>query len=182
MSSIQSRGAAPVAIVAALAATLGGCATVTRSPSAEWSVSSFPEGAEVVSSNGHHCATTPCSFRVRRNEPFTATVSKAGYEPSTLQVTPELRPWGTVAFVGNTIVGGLVGMGIDAWTGSMLDPSHNGEILTLKPYGAPSMLLSSGGEGCSTEKAAYALQVGVPCGALSDRVDFNPGPVKTASK
>jgi hypothetical protein len=146
-------------------------------------VNSLPAGAAVTSSNGDRCEATPCSFRVPRKEPFVATVSKAGYEPTTLQVTPELRPWGTVAFVGNTIVGGLVGMGIDAWTGSMLDPSHNGETVKLKPYaGQESIRLGGGAEGCSPDKAAYAKAIGVPCESLSERVTFDPGPLQTASR
>jgi hypothetical protein len=180
MSSIRISGAAPAVLV--LAVALSGCATVTRSPSAKWTVSSYPEGAEVTSSNGDHCNATPCSFRVPRKEPFTATVSKAGYEPSTVNVTPTLKPWGAVAFAGNAVVGGLIGIGVDAWTGSMLDPSHNGETITLKPYGGPgSILLGVSSDGCSPDKAAYARQVGVPCEALSERVDFRPAPLQTAA-
>jgi len=167
------QGAAPSALFVTLAMALAGCATVTRSPSANWTVSSYPEGAEVTSSNGNYCKATPCSFRVARKEPFTATVSKAGYEPSTVNVTPTLKPWGAVAFAGNAVVGGLIGIGVDAWTGSMLDPSHNGEIVTLTPLGAgEGIQLGDAGDGCSPDKAAYAKQVGVGCEALSSRFDF----------
>ena len=176
MSSMSIPGAARAAFVITAAAALGACATVTRSPSAKWTVTSMPEGAEVVSSNGQRCETTPCTFKVSRKKPVSATVSKAGYEPSTVEVTPELRPWGAVAFTGNVVVGGLVGMGIDAWTGSMLDPSNNGETVILKPYGGQgSILLGGAVEGCSPEKASYARQIGVPCESLSERVTFGSG-------
>src|ERR1700742_4942162 len=76
-------------LAVALGVALSGCATVTRSSSTNWTVSSLPAGAEVRISNGDYCAATPCSFHVRRKDPFIATLSTPGYEPGTVEVKPE---------------------------------------------------------------------------------------------
>lgn len=189
MSSIRIPGAVPIVLVAALAAALGGCATITRSPSANWTVTSLPEGAEVTMSNGGHCDATPCSFKVPRRKEFEATLSKPGYDSKTLEVTPELSGQGALALAGNAVVGGLPGIVVDAMTGAMMDPSHNGETVKLEPYaggttvGATGDTVRVGGavQGCSAEKSAYARQIGVPCESLSERVDFRPRPMQTAA-
>jgi hypothetical protein len=180
MKSFLIRGAVPAALIV-LGVALSGCATVTRSPSTDWAVNSLPAGAEVRISTGDYCEATPCSFHVRRKAPFVATLTAPGYEPGTVEVKPEIKPIGAVAFLGNGLIGGLIGAAVDIGTGAPLDPSHNGETVTLKPYSAQDLLrLGLAGEGCTREKAAYARQIGVPCDALSQRVVFNPGPLLTA--
>ena len=103
--------------------------------------------------------------------------------------TPEIKPWGAMAFLGNGLYGGLIGASIDIYTGAPLDPSHNGELVQLKPAtglaavtGADFIRLRAAAEGCSPEKAAYAREIGVPCEALSQRVDFDPAPQQTTSR
>ncbi len=47
---------------------------------------------------------------------------------------PEIKPLGAIAFLGNGLIGGLIGAAIDVGTGASLDPSHNGETIKLRPY------------------------------------------------
>ena len=189
MKSFPIPGAIPAVVVVALGLALGGCATITRSPTTNWTVSSYPLGAEVKTSNGGYCEATPCSLLVRRKEHFVATLSKPGYEQGVVEVKPQIKPMGAIAFLGNGVYGGLIGASIDIYTGAPLDPSHNGELVQLKPAtglaaitGSDFIRLDGVGDGCSPEKAAYARQIGVPCEALSERVNFNPGPLETASR
>ena len=193
MKSFPIPGAVTAAAIAALSLALGGCATITRSPTTNWTVNSFPSGAEVRTTSGGYCDATPCSLLVRRKDHFVATLTKPGYEPGTLEVKPEIKPWGAMAFLGNGLYGGLIGASIDIYTGAPLDPSHNGELVQLKPATGSSLAALGGGaddairlggavEGCSPDKAAYARQIGVPCEALSARVVFNPSPLETASR
>jgi len=189
MPSSKILGLAPAALAVALAGILGGCATITRSPTTNWTVNSYPAGAQVTTTSGGYCDATPCSLLVRRKDHFVATLSKPGYESGTVEVKPEIKPWGAVAFLGNGLYGGLIGASIDIYTGAPLDPSHNGELVQLKPAtglaaitGSDFIRLDGVGDGCSPEKAAYAHQIGVPCEALSERVNFNPGPLETASR
>jgi hypothetical protein len=160
------------AVVTLSLMSLAGCATVVRSPSTDWSVSSVPTGAEVQLSNGFRCYSTPCSLTVERKRSFTATVSMPGYLPETVSVGPRVGLAGAVAFLGNGVIGGLLGASIDIWTGSTLDPAPNGKIVTLKPDLALDQDMSSDAtSACSQEKFAYALRVGVPCSSLGERVD-----------
>jgi hypothetical protein len=190
MKSFPTRGAVPAALVVALGVTLCGCATITRSPTTNWRVSSFPAGAQVTTTNGGYCDATPCSLLVRRKDHFVATLTKPGYEPGVVEVKPEIKPIGAVAFLGNGLYGGLIGASIDIYTGAPLDPSHNGELIQLKAatgrdaIGSQDATIRLGAvaDGCSPDKAAYARQIGVPCEALSQRVTFNPGPLQTASR
>jgi len=194
MKSFPMPGAAGAALVIALGATLGGCATITRSPTTNWTVNSYPSGAEVKTTNGGYCEATPCSLLVRRKDHFVATLSKPGYASEALEVKPQIKPMGAVAFLGNGLYGGLIGASIDIYTGAPLDPSHNGEIVRLKPsdglasigatdaQGLETLRLGAASDGCTAEKAAYAREIGVPCGSLSQRVMFNPGPLETASR
>jgi hypothetical protein len=189
MISYRIPGAAPAALIIVLATALSGCATVTRSPSTEWTVNSFPMGAEVKVSNGDHCDATPCTFQIKRKAHFIATLAMPGYETGTVEVKPQIKPLGVVAFLGNGIMGGLIGAAIDLGTGAPLGPSHDGEIVKLKPYLAPDGTRLA--VGCTPDKASYAREAGVPCEALSERlvvVNLNPGlrqahsnPVQTAS-
>ena len=163
---------------------LAACATVTRSEHASWSVNSAPQGAEVRTSSGDECPTTPCSILVRRNEPFSATLTLQGYRPETVRVTPTVSPEGGLAFLGNAVIGGVLGAGIDLYTGAALDPSPNGKTIVLTSVGALADKAPSAGyrwtasagvpavEGCTSEKRLYAVRVGVPCEALGRRVDL----------
>ncbi len=120
-----------VALGAAL--SLGACATVTRGTNTAWEVNSDPQGAEVHTSNGHHCAATPCSIRMPRRSEFTATLTKEGYEPATVTVTNHVGSGGGTAMAGNVLVGGLIGAGVDASSGAMLDLTPNPAFVELEP-------------------------------------------------
>ena len=70
-----------VAAAVGLAASLGGCATVTRGTTTDFSVSSTPPGAAVKTSMGFSCDATPCSMKMPRKNEFDVTSPKAGYRP-----------------------------------------------------------------------------------------------------
>lgn len=120
-----------VALGAAL--SLGACATVTRGTNTAWEVDSNPQGAEVHTSNGHHCPSTPCSIRMPRRSEFTATLTKEGYRPATVTVTNQVSGGGGTAMAGNVLVGGLIGAGVDATSGAMLDLTPNPVLIQLQP-------------------------------------------------
>ncbi len=90
----------------------------------------------MTTSSGYQCATTPCRILVRRKDHFAATLTLPGYEPKTVQVTPQVSAQGGLAFLGNAMIGGVLGAGIDLYTGAMLDPSPNGQTVALTRYDA----------------------------------------------
>ncbi|MEY9396541.1 hypothetical protein ABIF66_007336 [Bradyrhizobium japonicum] len=101
--------------IVALSVMLGGCASVTRGTTENISISSTPSGVEAVVSGMEvpTTCTTPCSVVVKRNADISITFQKEGYEP---QIVPLSRS-GAAGFAGNLLLGGVVGMGVDAATG-----------------------------------------------------------------
>lgn len=121
-----------------VAASLGACATVTRGTNTAWEVQTTPAGARVETSHGFMCASTPCSIKMPRKSQFTAQISKPGYRTASVTVTNKVAGGGGVAMAGNLLAGGIIGAGVDASNGSMLDLTPNPLVITLEPEtGAP---------------------------------------------
>jgi hypothetical protein len=121
-----------------LAALSGGCATVTRGTTNAIGFDSQPSQAEVRTSNGLGCVT-PCSLTVKRNEEFVATFSKPGYKSQDVEVKTQVAGAGAVGVAGNVLIGGLVGIGVDAVTGAANEHTPNPVSVVLEPLkrGAP---------------------------------------------
>ncbi len=116
------------------AASLAGCATVTRGTTNQVQFVSEPSGAEVRTSLMQSC-TTPCTLSVSRKDEFNVTFSKAGYQSETVMVRTQVAGAGAAGFAGNLVVGGVVGMGVDAATGSTLEHVPNPVSVSLRPVG-----------------------------------------------
>lgn len=121
------------AALACAAASLGACATVTRGTSTAWEVQTTPDGARVETSHGMMCESTPCAIKMPRKSQFTATITKDGYKPATVAVTNKVSGGGGAAMAGNVLAGGLIGAGVDAASGAMLDLTPNPAVVTLEP-------------------------------------------------
>ena len=111
---------------------LTGCATITRGTTNQLQVTSIPEGANVKLSLGQTC-TTPCTLTVSRKDEFQVLFTKQGYIDQTMQVRTQIAGTGAVGFAGNVLVGGFVGMGVDAITGSTLEHVPNPVTAVLVP-------------------------------------------------
>ena len=97
---------------------LTSCATITRGVHEKLSVLSDPPGADVRLSTGEH-GVTPAKFvKERKTESFTVTVSKPGYISQTVKVESKFGGTGGGAMAGNLLLGGAIGMGVDAGTGA----------------------------------------------------------------
>lgn len=116
----------------AIAALLGGCATVTRGTTEQVQFASDPSDAEVRTSTGFTCRT-PCQVTVDRKTEFVATFTKAGYEPLDVPVTTKVSGGGAAGFTGNVLLGGVIGMTADAVSGAALDHTPNPVQVTLAP-------------------------------------------------
>ncbi|MGX5733162.1 translation initiation factor 2 [Bosea thiooxidans] len=115
----------------AMAAALGGCATVTRGTTEQIIINSEPAGAEAKSSIGHACTATPCTWEVSRKSEFVVSFSKSGYDDMQVPVSTRIAGAGVAGFAGNVIIGGVVGMGVDAATGSTLEHYPNPVLANL---------------------------------------------------
>ena len=122
----------------ALCAMVGGCASVTRGTTETISISSTPAGAEAVISGleAPMTCTTPCAVVAKRNADLSVTVQKEGYQPEVVQLTKDIPAAGAAGFAGNVLLGGLIGMGVDAATGAATDHKPNPVIVTLQPKGS----------------------------------------------
>lgn len=122
-------------LIAALAAcaSLGACATVTRGTTTNFDVQTSPTGASVTTTNGYSCAATPCSMKMPRKSGFQAMIAKPGYKTVNASIGTRVSGGGGAAMAGNLLVGGLIGGGVDASTGAMLDLRPDPLLITLEP-------------------------------------------------
>lgn len=97
---------------------------------------SNPLGATVTTSLGYVCAATPCTIDIPRRKEFEAVFSKPGFKTATVSVKTKLVGTGVAGFAGNVLIGGVVGMAVDAGTGATLDHDPNPVAVTLEPVGA----------------------------------------------
>jgi hypothetical protein len=69
----------------------------------------------------------------KRSADITVTINKEGYESQVIPLTKEIPGSGAAGFAGNVLLGGVVGMGVDAYTGAAQDHKPNPVIVTLQP-------------------------------------------------
>lgn len=123
-----------VIICAALAAQffVGGCASIARGTKDTLVVESDPAGAIVHLSTGQS-GKTPTSFQLPRKHAFDVYIEREGYEPLAIHVSSQISGKGAVGMAGNVLVGGLIGAGIDAFSGATKDLKPNPIKVTLVP-------------------------------------------------
>lgn len=109
-------------VVLALAAS--GCATFIRGSTQALTIDSLPGGATVSLSNGERC-TTPCVLKLKRKHPVAVELCKPGYRQALTLVRSELGSAGAVRMAGNALIGGLIGVGVDAASGAAKDLNPN---------------------------------------------------------
>ena len=106
------------------ALALAGCATVTLGAREPFQIVSLPAGAHVQVSTGETCVT-PCTLQLPRAVAFQARVSLPGYATQVIPVASRGTVGGAVGFLGNGMVGGIVGAGVDLESGAMRSLSPN---------------------------------------------------------
>jgi hypothetical protein len=126
-----------VLVIAAASFALVGCASVTRGTTNDVTVTTEPAGAAVRTSMNHTCPASPCTFKVGRKDEFVVTASKPGFKEASMPVKTRLAGSGAAGFAGNVLVGGLIGMGVDAATGAALEHYPNPIVLALEPIQSP---------------------------------------------
>lgn len=120
----------------------GGCATVTRGTTDQITVTSEPSGARVTTSLQQSCIS-PCTFTVALKDEFIVSIAADGYKTQEVPVKTEIAGRGAAGFAGNLLLGGPIGMGVDAATGSTLEHVPNPVNVTLEKLGpAPKVTAS----------------------------------------
>jgi hypothetical protein len=129
------RRASRALLIAAVAASSAACATVTRGTSEAWTVETDPSGATVKTTAGFACDATPCTFKMPRKSEFDVTITKAGYKTVSTHVTHQTAGAGAAGMAGNVIVGGLIGVGVDAVSGATQEIKPNPLVVKLEAEG-----------------------------------------------
>lgn len=115
---------------------LPGCATVTLGARELFVIVSLPAGGHVQLSTGETCVT-PCTLQLPRAVAFQARVSLPGYATQVIQVASRGAVGGALGFLGNGMVGGIVGAGVDLDSGAMRSLSPNPLRVRLEPFFTP---------------------------------------------
>ncbi|MET0531389.1 MAG: translation initiation factor 2 [Microvirga sp.] len=97
-----------------------------------------PPGAQMVTTKAYACPSTPCSLEVDRSDEFEVTFTKAGYQSQVIPVRTKVVGTGAAGMAGNVLVGGVIGVGVDAYTGAAFDHYPNPVTATLVPDALPT--------------------------------------------
>ena len=116
---------------AVVALVVVGCASIFHGKMQPVSFSSTPPGAG-VSLNGKDMGKTPLTVQLLRRDEQQVKIELPGYQPFEMRLTKGIDGW----FWGNLLLGGVIGMVIDASTGSMYRLSPGEIEATLKKEGA----------------------------------------------
>jgi uncharacterized protein YceK len=110
------KGAAFVLVtVAAIAGfTVSGCGTIIHGTRQGVGISSAPTGAQVWIDNVK-MGETPVIAKLRRKDTHTVRLILPGYQPYETTITRNVSGW----VWGNIVIGGLLGLGVDAISGGM---------------------------------------------------------------
>lgn len=103
------------------AGLMSSCASVINGRTQDVGISSNPAGA-LVKVDGIDKGMTPCNLLLKRDESHTVTIEKEGYQPASATLSKSVSGW----VWGNVLIGGLVGLGVDAITGGFwtLEPEN----------------------------------------------------------
>lgn len=118
-------------ILLSAAVVLAGCASITRGHQNQVQIVSSPPGATARTSLGHTCVT-PCTLQFSRKDEFSVVFTLAGYETREVPVRTQLASEGAAGFAGNILVGGVVGMAVDAASGATNEHCPNPVSVTLR--------------------------------------------------
>lgn len=136
---------APRLAVLALLLASAGCAAIPLDNAERFEINTTPSGAQVTTSNGYGCDTTPCFIRMPRDEAFTVTVEKPGYEPYVVAVELKDADWAKASGAPSEIT--IFGLAITKepskpiLTARMFDPNPITLDLTSTTNDAPPSLL-----------------------------------------
>jgi hypothetical protein len=90
------------------------CATIVHGVNQPVNFNSQPSGA-TVTIDGNKLDKTPCLLELERKNSHLVEITLEGYETKTIQIKKKLSGW----VAGNILLGGLIGLAIDAITGAM---------------------------------------------------------------
>jgi len=95
-------------------AFLTGCASIMTGSTQAISFNSSPPGASIVV-DGADMGKTPATLNLKRNKGYAVSIQLEGYETQAINLDRSVNGW----VWGNILLGGLIGLVVDASTGAM---------------------------------------------------------------
>jgi PEGA domain len=114
--------------LACAAVMFAGCATIVHGTTEKVYIDSTPGGAEVDTDDSQHLIT-PAEAKLARGSAHTLVFHRAGYEDATANLTSSFSGW----TLGNVLVGGALGMVVDAADGASRSLSSDSVNVKLTP-------------------------------------------------
>lgn len=116
------------------------CSTITNGRFQQVAFNSEPPGANVWV-NQKFMGVTPTHICLKRADPHMVRIELEGYKPYEVQLIPTVSGW----VFGNLLFGGLIGIAVDAATGSMykLAPNQLHACLVATPNQIVSHITNS---------------------------------------
>ena len=112
---------------------LSGCATVLHGTSQSVEIVSTPPGATALILPGNQAVTTPATVRLERLRAYTVRLTFAGHEVETVF----LDRVASGAIYGNLVLGGVIGISVDASNGAAFQLVPEKVEVTMRPVRAP---------------------------------------------
>jgi hypothetical protein len=130
LTSIKTRALACWLTASTGWGAFSGCATVTRGANERFTVITSPSDAVVRLSTGQ-TGFSPTTFTIPRKGDLVVVVTKEGFDRKEVVVKAEVSGGGTAGFLGNVVIGGIIGGAMDIGTGAALSHSPNPLAVTL---------------------------------------------------
>jgi hypothetical protein len=93
------------------------CATIIHSTTQNIDIRSDPADAEIWIDGAKLVETTPTTLTLERKNAYFVKIIKGGYEPTEIKIERKTSGW----IIGNILLGGLIGCGIDFLSGGAYD-------------------------------------------------------------
>lgn len=118
----------------AAALVLSGCGAILHGPRQNIDVQTSPGGAKLETSPATGTYTTPATLNLERKNSYVLTFTAPGYNPATFNLRNGL---GTGTLIADVLLTGLIGVIVDAATGSWygLEPESANVTLTRATTG-----------------------------------------------
>ena len=123
----------PLCLLVGLGPVLTGCATIMDGSKQKISFSSNPSNA-AVAIDGKNVGLTPLTEDLSTKDIHTVKMVLAGYHPYEMTLTKKTNSW----IWGNIILGGFIGLGVDAITGALYKLTPEQVNADLKAKGLSS--------------------------------------------
>ena len=116
-------------VLLVLLSVCSGCGTITRGLTQTVHINSSPTGA-YVSIDGSPKGTTPVSIDLARRKDHSLKFSKPGYDDARFTIRHKFV---SSSLTGNLLLGGIIGIGVDALSGAAYDLVPETVLVTLEP-------------------------------------------------